>query len=231
MTKDTNYHIYGIHPVLHILQTAPERIVQIETSEKLQQKHKFPKVKVLSHGELNHKYQGINHQSLVALVKAKKNHSLDDLISDEEIDKILILDRISDAGNCGAIIRSAAAFGISKIILPKHDALTDLGILAKASAGFSETRKFAEVTNLTKAIDQLKENGYWCIGLDGEAKASIESLRKFNKVAVVLGNEGKGIKDLVKKHCDLLVKIPTDPNVESLNVAAAAAIALYCLGS
>lgn len=221
------YQVYGIHPVLQILKTSPERILRIETSEKLQQKYNFPGARILNHAEFNKTYPDINHQSLVALVKKRSFMQLEGLALHEEQDKILILDRITDVGNCGAIIRSAVAFGIKKIIIPKHDSCKDLGKLARSSAGLSELCTFVEVTNLVKTILQLKENGYWCVGLDGHASDREISLSKFPKLAIILGNEEKGMKDLLKKNCDLLLNIPISKDVESLNVSAAAAIAFY----
>jgi 23S rRNA (guanosine2251-2'-O)-methyltransferase len=140
---------------------------------------------------------------------------------------IVILDQISDPHNVGAIMRTAAAFNAAAIIIAKNNAPDESANIAKIACGTMEITPIIKVVNITKTMEQIKEYGYWCIGLDGHAKQSISSSNLPDKLALVLGSEGKGIRKLVKQTCDLLVTIPMNPNVESLNVSNAAAISLY----
>jgi 23S rRNA (guanosine2251-2'-O)-methyltransferase len=139
---------------------------------------------------------------------------------------LLILDRISDPHNLGAIVRSAAAFGCSGVILPERQS-APLGAAAiKASAGTALDMLFARVTNLSQSIRQLKERGYWVAGLVGQGTELLDRVDWDRPIVLVVGNEAEGISELVAKECDLLVSIPMSPRVESLNASVAAGIAL-----
>ena len=129
----------------------------------------------------------------------------------------------------GAIIRTSVAFGIEKIIITSYNSVKDTPIVAKASVGLNEFVDLIEVVNLNNAIKSLKNVGYFIIGLDGEAKITIDKITDSRNLALVLGNEGKGIRELVKRNCDELVKIPMENCAESLNVSVATAIAIYQL--
>ena len=141
--------------------------------------------------------------------------------------KIVILDQITDVGNIGAIIRSSVAFGITDIFIPEHNSLSDYGLLAKASSGIVEKVNIYVVTNLKNLLQDLKKMEFWCVGLDGDAKVELKNMPHYKKFAIILGNEGKGIRPLLKKECDLLVKVAMSKSVESLNVSNAAAIMFY----
>jgi len=145
----------------------------------------------------------------------------------EKLPPLLLLDQISDPHNVGAIIRSAASFGVKKIIFCEHNAPQENSTIIKSSAGTIEFVDLVVVTNLNNLIEKLKKIGYWCVGLAGEGKAKLSELREFKNIALVVGSEGNGIRDLVKKNCDFLVRIEIDSEVESLNASVAAAIALY----
>ena len=140
---------------------------------------------------------------------------------------MLILDQILDPHNLGAIIRTAVAFGVENIIITSYNSVKDTPVVAKTSVGLNEIVNLIEVVNLNNAIKDLKKIGYFIIGLDGEAKIEINKITDNKNLALVLGNEGRGIRDLVKKNCDELVKIPMSNAVESLNVSVASAIAIY----
>ena len=141
--------------------------------------------------------------------------------------KLLILDQVLDPHNLGAIIRTAVAFGVEKIIITSYNSVKDTPIVAKSSAGLNEFVDLIEVINLNNAIKDLKKAGYFIIGLASEAKMTIDKIEDSSNLALVLGNEGKGIRELVKKNCDELVKIPMEDCAESLNVSVASAIAIY----
>lgn len=140
---------------------------------------------------------------------------------------LLALDQVTDPHNVGALIRSAAALGAQALITTDRNSPPQTGTLAKSASGALEVLPWARVGNLSKALDALKDKGFWTAGLDGYADADIGDIPAHDKLVIVMGAEGRGLRPLVAKHCDLLVKIPMSGLVESLNVSNAAAIALY----
>lgn len=175
------------------------------------------------------------HQGLAILCSKLDEKNQNDLLEElyrlkektQKLPPLLMLDQISDPHNIGAIIRSASAFGVTKIILCEHNAPSENATIAKSSSGTIELIDLIKVTNFNLLIEKLKKIGYWCLGLAGEAKEDISQVRNYENIALIIGSEGNGIRKLVKKNCDLLVKINIDENVESLNASTASAIALY----
>lgn len=140
---------------------------------------------------------------------------------------VLILDQVTDPQNIGAIIRSAVAFNTLALIVQDKNSPAETGSMAKASAGMIEFLPICRVTNLSRALEQLKDAGFWTIGMDGYAQTTVDKLKKGGKNAIIMGSEGKGMRRLVEENCDITVKLPMNKKVESLNVATAAAIMLY----
>jgi len=140
---------------------------------------------------------------------------------------ILMLDQVTDPQNVGAIFRSAAAFGARGVILQDRHAPVLTGALAKAAAGAVDAMPHVRVTNLSRALEQLSDLGWRAVGLSGEAEEPLEAVLDSRPTVLVLGSEGDGIRRLVSEHCDALGRIPMPGGFESLNVSAAAAIALY----
>lgn len=170
------------------------------------------------------------HQGLVAYCQELEEYTLDEIcIIADELPRchVLILDQVTDPQNIGAIIRSCVAFDTLALILQDKNAPLETGAMAKASAGTIEHLRICRVTNLSRAINQLKDAGFWTIGMDGYAQNYIDSIDKSGKIAIVMGSEGKGMRRLVEEACDSTVKLPISEKVESLNVSTAAAIALY----
>ncbi|MBE7636735.1 23S rRNA (guanosine(2251)-2'-O)-methyltransferase RlmB [Sneathiella sp. P13V-1] len=145
-----------------------------------------------------------------------------------EYSTVAILDQVTDPHNVGAILRSAAAFEIDALILPARHSPEITGVLARSASGAVETVPILRVNNLSRAMDQLAELGYWRIGLDGHADKDLEgAIQSAQKIALVLGSEGKGLRRLTAEKCDLMGKLPISPKIESLNVSNAAAISFY----
>jgi 23S rRNA (guanosine2251-2'-O)-methyltransferase len=190
------------------------------------------KVEVLDRAAFNLNLpEGAVHQGWALEVVPLEPPDLDDVLRAAEGGPgrsiIVVLDQITDPHNVGAVLRSAAAFGAAAVIVAEHGAPPITGTLAKAASGALDCLKLVRVVNLARALDRLKEAGYWCCGLDESAAAPLAALDLGDRVALVLGSEGGGLRRLVREHCDYLARLPTLPALPSLNVSNAAAIALY----
>ncbi len=138
-----------------------------------------------------------------------------------------MLDQVTDPQNVGAIFRSAAAFGARGVILQDRHAPLLTGALAKAAAGAVDRISHARETNLSRALERLDAMGWRAVGLDGEADIDLHEALDARPTVLVMGSEGEGLRRLVREHCDVLAKIPMPGGFDSLNVSAAAAVALY----
>ncbi|WP_373085086.1 23S rRNA (guanosine(2251)-2'-O)-methyltransferase RlmB [Sneathiella sp.] len=170
------------------------------------------------------------HQGIALLPHPLADTSIEDLPDreDQTAMVVAVLDQVTDPHNVGAILRSAAAFDVKALIVPDRHSPPITGVLAKAASGAIETVPVIRVANLSRALDQLADRGFWRIGLDGQADQELDAAAAtIRKVAIVLGSEGKGLRQLSAQKCDLLAKLPINPRIESLNVSNAAAIAFY----
>lgn len=140
---------------------------------------------------------------------------------------LLMLDQVTDPQNVGAILRSAAAFGAAGVILQDRNSPRLIGALAKAAAGAVDRIPTARVVNLSRALDQLSDAGWRAVGLAGDSGRDLAAVLDRTPIVLVLGSEGEGLRRLVAEHCDELARIPMPGGFESLNVSAAAAVALY----
>ena len=171
------------------------------------------------------------HQGVVAMVASKAAVSLEDLLARPSPQGapglLVLLDGIEDPQNLGAIIRTALAAGAAGIVIPERRSAGLGNAAARASAGAVAHLPVARVTNLPRAMEQLKSAGYWLVGLDERAERRYTDVDLTGSVALVLGGEGKGLHQLVRERCDFLVSIPSRGPVPSLNVSVAAGIALF----
>lgn len=142
---------------------------------------------------------------------------------------IVMLDQVTDPHNVGAVLRSASAFGADGVVMQRRHAPELEGVLCKTASGAVEHLPVAYETNLSRALEELKDSGYTVIGLDEHADKTFSSIAIPQKAVLVLGNEGEGMRRLIREHCDVLVTLPTQKPINSLNVSNAAAVALYAL--
>ncbi len=186
-------------------------------------------VRFLQRTELDRMAGNAAHQGVVAVTSAKQYNDLADVIAAkrDNYSLIVVLDGVEDPHNLGAILRTADAAGANGVVIPERRAATVTGTVTKASAGASEHLPIAKVTNIARSIEELKENNIWTVGLDERGAKTYDSLDYKMDCALVLGGEGKGLHDLVKRKCDFLVSIPMLGKVPSLNVSVAAAVVLY----
>ncbi|MFZ1916495.1 MAG: 23S rRNA (guanosine(2251)-2'-O)-methyltransferase RlmB [Terriglobales bacterium] len=186
-------------------------------------------VRVMTRMELDDVAVAGAHQGVVAVTTAKQYADLDDLVAARrgEYSLIVVLDGIEDPHNLGAILRTADAAGADGVVIPERRSAAVTGAVAKVSAGASEHLPVAKVTNISRAIEDLKEKDLWVVGLDERAEQTYDAVDYKMHCAVVLGAEGKGVHDLVRRHCDFLVSIPMLGKVPSLNVSVAAGVVLY----
>ncbi len=165
------------------------------------------------------------HQGVVALGSAKGYAELEDVLPRAPM--LVALDGVEDPHNLGAIIRTAHAAGAGGVIVPERRAAGVTDVVAKAAAGALEYLPVVRVSNLNRALEQLKERGFWIYGLDERGDQDYDKVEYASPAALVLGGEGKGLHGLVRKHCDVLVRIPTAGKISSLNVSVAAGIVLF----
>jgi 23S rRNA (guanosine2251-2'-O)-methyltransferase len=170
--------------------------------------------------------QGAVHQGIALRVADPAEVALGDFLAVPGA-VLLMLDQVTDPQNVGAILRSAAAFGVAGVILQDRNAPKLTGALAKAAAGAVDKIATARVINLSRALETLSEQGWRTVGLAGEGSRALSEVLNHTPTVLVLGSEGDGLRRLVAEHCDELAHIPMPGGFESLNVSAAAAIALY----
>jgi len=186
-------------------------------------------VRFLTRTEIERMTHDNGHQGVLAVTSEKRYNDLDDLLAAKraEYSLIVVLDGVEDPHNLGAILRTADAAGVDGVAIPERRAAGVTGTVVKVSAGASEHLPIAKVTNISRTLEELKSKNLWTVGLDERGTQSYETLDYKMDCALVLGAEGKGVHDLVRKHCDFLVSIPMLGKVPSLNVSVAGGIVLY----
>lgn len=228
----------GIHAVREALAAgrALERIViargrhgdRVEEIVRLAREHHVP-VRFEERSQVDRLAGGREHQGVVALAAAKKAFALEDLIEATRGRQglVVLLDGVEDPHNLGAVVRTALAAGADGVVVPERRAAGLTDTVARAAAGALEHLPVARVTNLARAMEELKAAGYWLVGLDERAEKNHTEADFTGAVGIVLGGEGKGLHELTRKRCDFLVAIPTTGPVRSLNVSVAAGVVLF----
>lgn len=230
--------IYGKNPVLEAIKsnTTINKIYAQTSNKEIDQVIKEAlKRKIIvvntDKQKLDKMIEGKNSQGIVASVTEFKYSDIEDIINNAKSKKenpfVLILDKIEDPHNLGAIIRSAECMGVHGIIIQKRNACLVTDTVEKVAAGACSYVKVARVTNITESIKKLKEYGLWIYGLDMAGESNIYDTKLEGSIGIVVGNEGEGISRLVKENCDVLIKIPMTGKINSLNASVSAAISIY----
>lgn len=213
--------------IVEILVAKQKKIHRIQEILDMAEKNRVP-VTFKDKAYIDSTMPNSSHQGIVALLKSYKYFRLDELVKfvaeSNGNGLLLASDHITDAGNLGALIRTAEFFGVQGLILPKDRSATINDIVHKTSAGGSAHLPVTRVVNLSRALDELVENDVWIIGASGESKTSIYEFDWKRNVAVVMGNEEKGLARNVRGRCDHLVSIPGFGKIDSLNVSVASGV-------
>jgi len=183
--------------------------------------------KRVSKGELNNMSENGLHQGVVADMKAYQYYEMDNILNPSKIQRFMILDGIEDPHNLGAVMRTAEATKLDAIIISNRGQVTLNATVAKVSSGAIEHVPVIMVGNINQAIKKLQDNFVLVVGTDGSSEKTYNEIPLDRSLAIVLGNEGEGIRPLIKQNCDLLVKIPMYGKINSLNVSVAAALMMY----
>ena len=230
--------IYGIHPVRECLRSGSRPISCLHIargtgSPGLQAIVRFARrqghaIRFEPRNVLDHRVGGANHKGVVAVCTAQPYVELEDLLDSlGPAALVVVLDSVEDPRNLGAVLRSCAAAGVDGVIITKDHSAGLTTTVTKAAAGGLEYLSIARVTNLSRAIDQLKRKAIWVAGIDTGQPLACQDLDLTLATALVLGNEGVGLRRLVRERCDFLASIPTPGPIQSLNVSVAAGIVLY----
>jgi 23S rRNA (guanosine2251-2'-O)-methyltransferase len=244
--KDTGGWIYGRHAVRAALRNPARRLrrlvavpeIAADAQAWLAEAKARPaadfKVETLERARLEALLpEGAVHQGLALQAEPLPPAFLEDVLAEMPpapaggAAVVVVLDQVSDPHNVGAVLRSAAAFGASAVVLPEHGTPPSTAALAKAASGALEQVPLVRVTNLARALDKLKDAGFWCVGLEESGEKLLTELDLAGRIALVLGAEGEGLRRLTRERCDFLARLPTRDPLASLNVSNAAAIALY----
>ena len=227
--------IYGINPVLEALRAGRVRELRVgeRADDRLKQLlalagERGVRVRRVEADSLDRDSRRGVHQGVIAEIEEAADYSIEEIISGaSEAPLVVVLDGIEDPHNLGAILRTADAAGVDGIVLQSRRAASRGGVAAKASAGALAHVKIAEVVNIARAVEELKEAGVWTVGLAAETADAYDAIDLTLPTALVLGAEGTGLRRLVRERCDRLASIPMRGHVGSLNVSVAAGVVLF----
>lgn len=231
--------IYGVHPVEEILRVSPSAVLRVSATRWNEKELSTVRslceaagitTESISGEALDELASGGNHQGVVCETAPYRYAALDTILestADLSNALILVLDQIQDPQNLGALLRSAAAFDVAAVVIPKDRAAGVTHSVIRASAGLAYRVPIVQVVNVSRTLQQLKEHGWWTVGTFMDDSSAVDAIDFDMKAAVVLGSEHSGIRRLVGENCDLRCSIPTTSGVESLNVSVAGAILMF----
>ncbi len=227
--------IYGINPVLEALRTG--RVTELRVSDRAgasmrdvirTAEREHVAIRRVAPGDLDRLARGGVHQGVAAVVRDAAACTVQELVAAAAgVPLLVVLDGIEDPHNLGAILRTADAAGADGVVRQSRHAAPLDGAAAKASAGAVAHVKIAEVVNIARALEELKEAGVWTVGLAGGVETAYDQIDLTVPTAFVVGAEGTGLRRLVRERCDWVVSIPMGGHVDSLNVSVAAGVALF----
>jgi len=233
--------LYGIHPIVEKLRAAPDEVIEIiladeaagKAAQELRQLANQLGLAVLvkPRGVLDRLARGQRHQGAVAKINPYDYGLVSELLNEVAPAQwsgcVVVLDGITDPHNFGAILRTAEAVGVQHILIPKDRSVGVTPTVTKTSAGAVHHLRVFQATNLRRALEQLKKQGFWVVGLSAEAQEGVFDRTYPSKVCLVLGSEGEGIRPLIRRECDFEVAIPMVGKTASLNVSVAAGVFFY----
>ncbi|MBM3775444.1 MAG: 23S rRNA (guanosine(2251)-2'-O)-methyltransferase RlmB [Acidobacteria bacterium] len=224
----------GIHPVAEALRARRplERVLiargaagpRLQEIVELSREYSIP-VRFEPRGALDRIAGSAAHQGVVALGAAKTYADLDQVSAGARM--LVVLDGVEDPHNLGAIVRTALAAGADAVVIPERRAAGLTGVVAKAAAGALEYLPVARVGNLNRALEQLAERGFWIYGVDERGQVDYHTVDYASPAALVFGGEGRGLHELTRRHCNVVLRIPVSGKIPSLNVSVAAGVVLF----
>jgi len=238
MTKKSQEIIYGIHAVEAALRRQPENVLQVFVQQGRNDnriknilsiaQNSGVSLQSISNDKLKEKCPKARHQGVVAEIRITDSGkvSLDDVLEKESV-LLLILDEVQDPHNIGACLRTADAIGVDAVIVSKNRSPALTSVIRNVASGAAETVPYIMVSNLARALEQIKQSNVWVIGTSGDSDKNLYHVSANQRLALVMGSEGKGMRRLTREACDELISIPMQGSVESLNISVATAVCLY----
>lgn len=238
MAKKSRELIYGIHAVEAAIRKQPENVLQIFVQQGRNDnriskilsiaKNSGVAVQAITNDKLKEKCPRSRHQGVVAEIRSGQQDvpSLEDILARDSV-LLLILDEVQDPHNIGACLRTADAVGVDAVIVSKNRSPALTPVIRNVASGAAETVPYIMVSNLARALDNIKDSNVWVIGTSGDSHSDIYDTTASQRLALVMGSEGKGMRRLTRESCDELVSIPMQGSVESLNISVATAVCLY----
>jgi len=238
MAKNTQEIIYGIHAVEAALRKQPENVLQVFVQQGRNDnriktilsiaKNSGVSLQAITNDKLKEKCPKARHQGVVAQIRRSQSDavSLEDILERESV-LLLVLDEVQDPHNIGACLRTADAIGVDAVIVSKNRSPALTPVIRNVASGAAETVPYIMVSNLARALETIKHSNVWVIGTSGDCDQTIYTTKASQRLALVMGSEGKGMRRLTREACDELVSIPMQGSVESLNISVATAVCLY----
>ncbi len=238
MAKKSHEIIYGIHAVEAAIRNQPENVLQVFVQQgrndnrikKLVDiaKNSGVSLQIITNDKLKEKCPKARHQGVVAEIRRSQSSvlSLDELLTKEKL-LLLVLDEVQDPHNIGACLRTADAAAVDAVIVSKNRSPALTPVMRNVASGAAETVPYIMVSNLVRALEKIKQSNVWLMGTSGDAGQTLYETSVNQRLALVMGSEGKGLRRLTREACDELISIPMLGSVESLNISVATAVCLF----